>query len=864
MSSSGITPINSGPLNIRTYLDSSVNNTYILGNYDYPAPSGSILNISTGGLLVPTNSITISSLTVSSIYADNAILSTSYLSTVFAINSTINFRNRVNIDSTSNGEISFLVNGSTVFTEPGAQSTSQNATVTIWGLPSAAPINQQYTTTTTYTITSSISSINFQLVGAGGNSTFSNPLISQIDLPGYGAYISGRLLVKQNDRLQFVIGQQGTGSGGSGGTSLVYFSSIGGSNFVSSLVCVAGAGGGNGYVPSLISSSSGGGHGGGANGSISVSNVDFIANGTQGYDGLSTINGILVSDTDGGQGGQTTGGGAGGPGNPPGAPNNGAAGSGPNITNLIVTGGLGQGGVGGIFSVGRQGGWGGGGYTGGGGGGAGATTTAGGGGGSTYIAISTLSSILSNVVCLGGQFFADNNSGSAFGGGYGSPNRSGFAEFDGYAPNMTLYTNGDIECRVLKYTVLDPPIDAIGGSSALWSKYPAVQTVHLNDNRLVECGGIEVDSGGVLVDAGGIDVTGNSVFRNNLNINGNTSTLGNVELFGSTFHFTPQDPSYFNAFKIEMNGSNYLTYKSTVNGQNATLIQNSGGGPLVLGTNIPVITINGTGSGNNNVGIGILAPATSLVVKNPSSTLTGLAVNSSDVNTIIGNVATSNYGSIQVTSGGSASNISATPYNLSLQPLGGEVITGSNLTVGGNLTVNGNFIHPDVPPVGAINMYAGSTDPTGWFICNGRSLDTTTYSALHSVINYTFGGSGLTFNIPDMRDRFPVGVGAYAMNQKGGVSSITLTTNELPVHSHPITDVQHSHTTSQNLRSNDTTTNNDDNVFEKDTNSGSVNANFTVTVNPAFTGITGTNNAGNGQPFDNRPPYIGINYIIKW
>jgi hypothetical protein len=634
MSSSGITPSNSGPLTIRTYLGNSNNNTYLLGNYDYPVSSNRILITSTAGLLVPSDNITVSSISISSITADNAIISTSYLSTVFSINSNINFENQVNINTNPLGGVSLLVNGSTIFTEPGAQSTSQNATVTIWGLPVAAPVEEKIETTTTYTITSSISSINFQLIGAGGNSTFSNPL-TQADQPGFGAYISGRLLVKQNDKLQFTIGQQGNALSGSEGTSLVYFSSIGGGNFVSSLVCIAGAGGGNGYVPNNISSSSGGGHGGGANGSIKVSNIDFIANGTQGYDGLSTINGTLVSDTDGGQGGQTSNGGAGGAGNPAGAPNDGLPGSTINTTNLIATGGLVLGNQGGINS--HQGGWGGGGYSGGGGGGASATTSAGGGGGSTYIAISTLSEILSGVVCLGGQFFADNNSGSAFGGGFGSPNNPGYAEFDGYAPNATLYTNGDIECRVLKYTTLDPPIDAIGGSSALWAKYPAIATLHLNENRITECGGIEVDSGGILVDAGGIDVTGDSIFRNNLcastlctstlsmtngqiqgvssisgtNIimNGNTSTLGNVALVGSTFHFTPQDPSYFDSFKIEMNGSNYLTYKSTVNGENATIIQNTGGGQLVLATNTPVITINGQGAnGNNNVGIATSTP----------------------------------------------------------------------------------------------------------------------------------------------------------------------------------------------------------------------------------------------------------------
>ena len=67
MSSSGINSINSGPLIIRTYLSTSVNNTYLLGNYDIPISSNRVLITSTNGLLTPSDNITVSSITVSSI-----------------------------------------------------------------------------------------------------------------------------------------------------------------------------------------------------------------------------------------------------------------------------------------------------------------------------------------------------------------------------------------------------------------------------------------------------------------------------------------------------------------------------------------------------------------------------------------------------------------------------------------------------------------------------------------------------------------------------------------------------------------------------------------------------------------------------
>ena len=83
MSSSGITPINSGPLLIRTYLDDSPNDTYILTDYDLPIPSNYVLITSTNGLLVPSNSVYLSTVVVSSLSGSSLILSTiknSYLS----------------------------------------------------------------------------------------------------------------------------------------------------------------------------------------------------------------------------------------------------------------------------------------------------------------------------------------------------------------------------------------------------------------------------------------------------------------------------------------------------------------------------------------------------------------------------------------------------------------------------------------------------------------------------------------------------------------------------------------------------------------------------------------------------------------
>jgi len=67
MSSSGINAINSGPLIIRSYFGSSINNTYALGDYEIPISSNRVLITSTNGLVTPSDNIYVSSITISSI-----------------------------------------------------------------------------------------------------------------------------------------------------------------------------------------------------------------------------------------------------------------------------------------------------------------------------------------------------------------------------------------------------------------------------------------------------------------------------------------------------------------------------------------------------------------------------------------------------------------------------------------------------------------------------------------------------------------------------------------------------------------------------------------------------------------------------
>lgn len=105
-------------------------------------------------------------------------------------------------------------------------------------------------------------------------------------------------------------------------------------------------------------------------------------------------------------------------------------------------------------------------------------------------------------------------------------------------------------------------------------------------------------------------------------------------------------------------------------------------------------------------------------------------------------------------------------------------------------------------PTGVILPFGGTTAPTDFLLCYGQSLSTTTYADLHTAIGYTYGGSGNSFNLPDLRGRVVAGQddmgGASAnrlTNQSGGLNgdtlgdtggseTHTLTTAQIPSHTH--------------------------------------------------------------------------------
>lgn len=170
--------------------------------------------------------------------------------------------------------------------------------------------------------------------------------------------------------------------------------------------------------------------------------------------------------------------------------------------------------------------------------------------------------------------------------------------------------------------------------------------------------------------------------------------------------------------------------------------------------------------------------------------------------------------------------------------------------------------------MGTIKMFAGNFAPRNWMFCQGQILSISSNTALYSLLGTTYGGNGqTTFALPNLEGRVPVGAGAgpglspYEPGQMGGNETTSLIVGNLPAHSHAAKLSVSSENAAQS----------------KAASGASIAApgypdgrNFTPTYgyntsNPD----TGLNEGsisvamtGGSQPFDNRQPYTGMNYII--
>ena len=160
------------------------------------------------------------------------------------------------------------------------------------------------------------------------------------------------------------------------------------------------------------------------------------------------------------------------------------------------------------------------------------------------------------------------------------------------------------------------------------------------------------------------------------------------------------------------------------------------------------------------------------------------------------------------------------------------------------------------PFIGEIRMFGGNFPPVGWMFCDGQTIPISENDALFILIGTTYGGDGEeTFNLPNLQSRIPIHQGTGAggvtrqMGETGGTESVTLTTQQIPIHNHAL------------LASTDTGT-------AINPLGGILGAGASVQIFRPAAGNSAANSqsitpVGGNQPHDNMHPFLCVNYIIS-
>ena len=90
------------------------------------------------------------------------------------------------------------------------------------------------------------------------------------------------------------------------------------------------------------------------------------------------------------------------------------------------------------------------------------------------------------------------------------------------------------------------------------------------------------------------------------------------------------------------------------------------------------------------------------------------------------------------------------------------------------------------PYIGEIRMFGGNFAPVGWLLCQGQILPISQFDALFNLIGTTYGGDGQqSFALPNLQSRMPMHAATnFPLGQVGGVETVTLITQQLPIHTH--------------------------------------------------------------------------------
>ena len=171
---------------------------------------------------------------------------------------------------------------------------------------------------------------------------------------------------------------------------------------------------------------------------------------------------------------------------------------------------------------------------------------------------------------------------------------------------------------------------------------------------------------------------------------------------------------------------------------------------------------------------------------------------------------------------------------------------------------------------GLMSLYAGSSAPAGWLLCDGSSVAVATYQDLFNKVGYTYGGAGANFNLPNLSGRSVFGLDdmgiASASRVTFGTPTVLGSTLGSATHSLSISEtplVSHDHGTHY------ATFYRQYGVTYQGNNSAATQENSVTSVPSGGFRCYGlnvsiaNNSVSEGDGHENLPPYLNLNWIIK-
>ncbi len=160
------------------------------------------------------------------------------------------------------------------------------------------------------------------------------------------------------------------------------------------------------------------------------------------------------------------------------------------------------------------------------------------------------------------------------------------------------------------------------------------------------------------------------------------------------------------------------------------------------------------------------------------------------------------------------------------------------------------------PFIGEIRMFGGNFAPAGWAFCDGQLVPISENDTLFTLIGTTYGGDGQeTFALPNLMSRVPIHMGTgssgttYQLGESGGVEEVTLTTQQTPIHTHPLiasTGGGNANAPAGNLTGESAAVK----IYISEAPSAAMNPQAVTPV-------------GGSQPHDNMQPFLCISFIIS-